>query len=200
MADLPAEEGEYISMNTDRKIIAVTGLMGSGKSTVARILRDGHGFDLLKFAYPLKAMLKALYDTCGLDAVTIERKIEGDLKGVPCEYLQGKTPRFAMQTLGTEWGRGLIDQDLWVNMMKYRILSHRGNVVIDDCRFANEARFVKYLGGTVWRVERHQNIAVHISELGQADIQHDIGLGNFGDLRDLQQAVETALSLTSPQL
>lgn len=187
-------------MNTDRKIIAVTGLMGSGKSTVAKMLCDKHGFEPMKFAYPLKAMLRALYDTCGLDVVTIERKIEGDLKEVPCEYLQGKTPRFAMQTLGTEWGRLLIHPDLWVNMMKYRILSCRGNVVIDDCRFSNEARVVKYLGGIVWRVERHENIAVHISELGQAEIQPDVVVSNFGDLRDLQRAVETALSLTSAPL
>lgn len=188
-------------MSDGRKIIAVTGLMGNGKSTIAKILCTQYGFELMKFASPLKAMLRALYDTCGLDGATIERKIEGDLKEVPCEYLQGKTPRFAMQTLGTEWGRGLIDPDLWVNMMKHRALSNRGNIVIDDCRFANEAQVVKSLGGTVWRVERSlPREDVHLSELGQLEIQPDVTVINFGDLWDLQRAVETALSLTSPCL
>ena len=40
-----------------------------------------------------------------------EAHIEGALKEVPCELLGGKTPRYAMQTLGTEWGRDTDQQD-----------------------------------------------------------------------------------------
>jgi hypothetical protein len=82
---------------TAARLIALTGYAGSGKSTLADILACEHGFTVVKFAGPLKAMLRAL----GLD----EREIEGDLKEQPCQLLAGHTPRRAMQTLGTEWGR-----------------------------------------------------------------------------------------------
>ena len=87
-------------------IIGLTGLAGSGETTVARHLMGMHGFVRHRMAEPLKSMLKAL----GLT----EQQIDGDLKEVPCELLGGKTPRHAMQTLGTEWGRDLISQNLWV--------------------------------------------------------------------------------------
>ena len=33
----------------------------------------------------------------------------------------GKTPRYLMQTLGTEWGRMMVDGDLWVELCCVRI-------------------------------------------------------------------------------
>ena len=69
--------------------------------------------------------------------------------------LCGKTPRHIMQTLGTEWGRKLIGDDIWLEVMLNRIRTTRSKtIIIDDCRFENEADLVHSLGGVVVQIER----------------------------------------------
>lgn len=131
------------------QVIGLSGFAGSGKTTAAKHLVEAHGFVTVKFAGPLKAMMRAL----GLG----EREIEGDLKEVGHHLLGHKTPRYAMQTLGTEWGRAHFGEGFWVNLARERvleILGTGGRVVIDDVRFPNEAATIKDLGGAVLRVYR----------------------------------------------
>ena len=97
-------------------VIALTGLMNSGKSTVADYLVTHRDFVRLKFAQGLKEMMRAL----GLT----DDEIEGVRKEMPCERLNGRTPRYAMQTLGTEWGRTHMGQDFWVNLLVQK--AHHG--------------------------------------------------------------------------
>ena len=94
-------------------LIGICGLKWNGKTTSAMYLKQRHDFVHTKFAMPLKNMLRSMWRSVGLDEETIERKIEGDLKEVPCEFLNGHTPVHAMQTLGTEWGRVCISPTLW---------------------------------------------------------------------------------------
>lgn len=53
---------------------------------------------------------------------------------------QGATPRSLMQMIGTEWGRQMIREDLWLVLWRAEIekLHSSQPVVIDDCRFPNE--------------------------------------------------------------
>jgi hypothetical protein len=127
-----------------KRLIAFAGQMGSGKSYAADYLCREFGYTRVKFASPLKDMLRTL----GLT----ETHIEGELKNKPCELLCGKTPRWAMQTLGTEWGRDLIGNGLWGNIWQQRVealLRQNRPVVVDDCRFKDEAERVRRMGGTV---------------------------------------------------
>jgi hypothetical protein len=159
-----------------RQLIAFTGLAGSGKSTAAMHLVQIHGFTRTRFAGPLKAMMAAL----GLS----QDEIEGHLKERPCALLGGRTPRYAMQTIGTEWGRDIIDRDLWINAWRAS-LPAAGGVVVDDCRFANEAHAVKAAGGFIIRVVRPgagAGAAGHSSE-GQ-ELPHDAEISNDGDVVD----------------
>lgn len=128
-----------------RRLIAFTGLAGSGKSTAALHLVKRHGWQRRRFAGPLKAMMAAL----GLS----EQEIEGHLKETPCPLLCGRTPRYAMQTIGTEWGRDTIGEDLWIHAFR-AALPASGNIVVDDCRFANEAAAVRAAGGHIVRIVR----------------------------------------------
>lgn len=156
------------------RIIALSGFKSSGKGAVAQTLA-AEGFVLVKFVDPLKNMLRAF----GLS----EREIEGDLKERPCDLLCGVTPRSAMQTLGTEWGRRLVHGDLWVNAWRSRALQHE-LVVVDDCRFPNEARVVSDLGGMIWRVVRPgYNGDGHESE--RHALPYDAEILNDGTLADL---------------
>jgi hypothetical protein len=53
------------------------------------------------------------------------------------------TPRYALQRLGTEWGRKIWD-DVWLHAVKSRIdQSDHSNWIITDCRFPNEAAFLR---------------------------------------------------------
>ena len=148
-------------------VIGLCGLAGAGKSTAARHLVERHGFVRRPFAALLKGMLRYLLHAQGVPAGEVDRMVDGDLKEVPTRHLGGQTPRRAMQTLGTEWGRALAP-DLWVEMWAASIVGLE-RVVADDVRFDNEVAAVRALGGIVVEVRR-PGIAplagAHASEVG----------------------------------
>ncbi|WP_050577743.1 deoxynucleotide monophosphate kinase family protein [Sinorhizobium meliloti] len=163
------------------RLVALTGAAGSGKSAATKFLVERHGYTLVKFAGPLKDMLRAL----GFD----DDEIEGELKETPLEMLCGKTPRQAMQTLGTQWGRDCIGEDFWIRMWRLRAAMVGGRVVVDDCRFPNEAEAIRQLGGMIIKLEGRGGIAgQHASEAGCG--QHDAVVTNDGGVVDLYASVE----------
>jgi hypothetical protein len=170
-------------------LIALTGLAGSGKSTVADYLIDNHDFVRMKFAQGLKDMLRAI----GLT----DAHIEGHLKETPCPLLCGKSPREAMLTLGTEWGRDLVGQDLWCNILSQRVRdSTAPYIVVDDCRFKNEARAIRELGGQVWRIVRSEcHIISHPSETEQAAFEADWVVYNDGSILDLYTVLDAKVMM-----
>ena len=115
---------------------------GVGKSTVAEYLRDEYGYTIVKFAGPLKAMMRSLLQEAGYSEGSIWSMVDGDGKDQPLpSEMGGKTPRYLMQTLGTEWGRILVSDEVWVEVALekiHRALNSGRNVVVDDMRFANE--------------------------------------------------------------
>jgi hypothetical protein len=150
----PTGTGATYPLGTpQQRIVAFAGLAGSGKSTAARYLIEQHGFERGKFATGLKEMTRAYLRVRQVDETTIERMIEGDLKEVPHPALEGRTPRYFMQRLGTEFGRDLIAVDVWVNTEKDRIAG-MPRVVFDDARFPNEFAMIKDLGGIIVEVKR----------------------------------------------
>lgn len=168
-------------------VVAFTGQAGAGKSTATRFLVDELGYTLVKFAGPLKDMMRAI----GLG----EDQIEGEFKEAPTVYLCGHTPRHAMQTLGTEWGRKCIGDDFLVGIWASRVatvLKQGGRVVVDDCRFANEAKAVRAAGGDILEIVGRGGIAGgHESERGCGD--RDAVVVNDGTVQDLAVRVKEAL-------
>ena len=177
-------------------VVAFTGRAGSGKSTAADHL-VACGWVRVKFADPLKNMVRALLAASGMPAVEIERRIEGDLKEMPDPILGGKTPRYAMQTLGTEWGRQAIDSGLWTGIAQAQILAHLQaglSVVVDDCRFENEAAVVRDLGGLVVELRGRGGIAgSHVSERG---VEPDLHCPNTGTIAELRGWIDYVLLTT----
>lgn len=159
-------------------LVGISGKAGSGKTTASAALVDA-GWVRIKMADPLKDMLRAI----GLT----DRHIEGDLKEVPCDLLGGATPRHAMITLGTEWGRDLIHPDIWVTIAKQRIasvLASGFNVVVDDVRYDNEAKAIRDLGGAVVGIER--DIGPGIAHKSEAGVAVDMVCKNTGSVAELR--------------
>lgn len=138
------------------RIIVLAGNAGAGKDTAADVFVEHGGWSRMSLAGPLKYMLGELLKLRGCPDP--KRYTDGDLKEVPCPYLDGVTARHAMQTLGTEWGRKLIGEDLWLNTWRDKFNADlnacRKGVVVTDCRFANEAEFLKAMGAEVFLVKR----------------------------------------------
>lgn len=172
------------------RVIGFTGLMGSGKNEAANAL-IARGWRHTAFAEPLKAMLRTMYRYARVSEDLITRKLEGDLKNQPCKVFGGKTPRYAMQTLGTEWGRDLITPtfwcDLWLNHLDTFGASH---VVVSDVRFFTEVDALRQVQGTLVRIERPGVLATgHASERDIQRLPADFELYNTGSIFDLHQSV-----------
>ena len=145
-----------------RKIIALAGPKGVGKSTVANQLLLNPNVNqpagIMSFAGPLKDICKAILPP---EAFTAEGKENPDYG------LCGVKPRVIMQTIGTDWGRQMISKDIWVDAMRNRIAtSALETIILDDLRFENEAELVRELGGSVIELTRAdiKYTEEHISE------------------------------------
>lgn len=157
------------------------------------------GFVWLRFADPLKQMLSVF----GLTA----DELDGGKKYHELDILCGRSPRYAMQMLGTEWGRNLIGYDVWVNHMKRRIgrLVNEGHnhFVIDDIRFHNELSWFKYMESNkiaktkVIRIVRENNVAQdneysqHRSETEMDSLKEDWLIENNGSIGDMYRKLKT---------
>ena len=154
-------------------IVGLTGRKGCGKSSVANIFRERLGYEVISFASPIKDMLRVL----GLGDAELNDLIIKEI--VLDEYR--KSPRELMQLLGTEFGRALVDKNIWVTALEKRIDPDK-NYVIDDVRFPNEAAMIHANGGKVVRVYRpmqeEEAEDSHISEAGIDSEQIDYELRN----------------------
>lgn len=183
---------------TPPRLIGLVGYAGTGKDTVRHLLETEHGFVGLAFADPIRAMLRALFTTNGIDEKYID---ERDHKEATIEDLltaQPVTYRQMAQTLGTEWGRNL-SPDFWLQIAGAFIAEQRRRgerlFVISDVRFINEAQWIKDAGGELWHVHRPGVAAVrpHASEAEIAHIEVDRVIDNSGSLDDLWSRVDDVM-------
>lgn len=133
---------------TRHLVVALTGEKGSGKGVLARHLAAQHGFVIDSFAAPLKRM------TTKLTGWTPEQLADPVFKETVDSRL-GFSPRWFMQTLGTECVRHELGEDVWSRALVERI--HRqvcraesedvgARVVVDDLRFTNEEAVLRKSG------------------------------------------------------
>jgi hypothetical protein len=144
-------------------IIGIVGFAGSGKGTVGDILVNDHDFTKLSFADAVKDATSAIFGWP-------RELLEGDT-GNSRKFRETKdefwstrfgydfTPRIALQLMGTEAGRNVFHEDLWIHTMEKRIKHKQewefeDNFVIPDVRFPNEMTAIREMGGVIVRVVR----------------------------------------------
>jgi hypothetical protein len=193
---------------TAPRLIGLSGVAGAGKDAVADILVREHRACKIALADPMKRFCAVLFD------FSYEQLWgESASRNVPDDRWDGLTPRRALQTLGTEWGRGC-HPDVWIRAalrMASAVLDagaeySRGRgvreagrpttwrrVVIPDVRFRNELDAIRAAGGEVWRIIRPGAgltgaAAAHLSENELTDdmpATYDMKIVNAGTLEDL---------------
>lgn len=181
-------------------IIALTGLAGSGKSTVAEMLGGVH----IAFAEPLKKFCAEVFGFTHEELYGPSEARERPSSMFTRPDGTPLTPRFALQTLGTEWGRNC-DPDVWAKAgvaraveMRTALGRHGEPVIITDLRFVNEARLVREAGGYVWRIDRPGlTRGNHSSELDiwskDMDALVTADISNTGTLNELRGVIGFAL-------
>lgn len=173
-------------------LIGLTGLAGSGKSEVARVLMEEFNFQRVKFADPLKNMLRTMLRDVGHTDEDVERYIEGDLKETIVDGI-GVTARKLMITLGTEWGRDIIAEDLWIRLWEAKA-DRFTNVLADDVRFPNEVAAIKARSGAIWRVDRPGTGTIqHVSE--QLRVEPNLTVYNHGTLDELRNRIHYLMTI-----
>lgn len=176
-------------------LIGLAGAAGAGKGSVANVLVREHGFSEIAFADPLYEAVSAILQ------VPVGHLKDRSVKEEAVDWV-GKSPRELLQLLGTEFGRKMISESIWVDAGMRRAASLRRygeDVVITDVRFDNEAEAILEAGGVVWEVTRRTpsclrgTAAKHESEAGISSRLITLSLANDGSLGDLSRAVDHAL-------
>ena len=183
---------------TPRIIIALCGLAGAGKDTVADTLVTHAGFSKIAFADALRLEVAGAFNLgdqlCILTDRATKEEPTNALRLSRCNAIKfvfrmhdiasreqpdfdydtwvamPRSPRQIMQWWGTEYRRQQ-DEHYWTNIVAMRILHAEPGTrwVITDCRFPNEAKTVRSIDGELWQVQR----AAHISLEGGHASQND---------------------------
>lgn len=199
--------------------IGLSGFAGVGKDSVANVLQQ-KGFAVIGFADPLKRFILEVFKFDSEDVWgDSERRYKEYLKYPRDNSMGGPsflTPRYALESLGTNWGRDcyqqtwsdyaihaaqqVLDGKRYVreNGLYDAVYPHKG-VCISDCRFLNEMEAVRSNGGKLIRIVRplHQkpisNAPSETEQLKVPDNYFDAILDNDGSLEDLPRKVDEIL-------
>lgn len=163
-------------------IIGLTGPKGSGKDTVANLLRTHAGFYPLAFADTLRDEICSAWSVepiylvrretkehpmtalalrkCLADSFVAHMQLWHAAHGQELDLDCPRSPRQIMQWWGTEYRRSK-DPDYWVSMLERRIQhlitsGDQTRLVVTDVRFDNEAQCIRapYFSGPIWCVTR----------------------------------------------
>lgn len=176
-------------------IIGLTGKAGSGKDTLAAYTVREFGYVRYSLADPIKMLLNERFGwkpEWWEDREWKERAavIHG-ARQLECNCGMEKfSPRSWAQWLGTEVGRYLAGEDVWVDALLALSAGngHAKRTVIPDVRFNNEAKKIQDMGGIIIHVARDtQPVEGHVSERGVDDLYIDYYVENN---RTVQEAEE----------
>lgn len=177
-------------------VIGLTGLPGSGKSTVANYLVREHGYTQLSFAGPLKDMLRAVDPYLAPARVTASgRTVSAGIRLSDAIELYPHDTEAFLATNFPEYPR-LLDAlaelhgpGYWIGRA-LRELTDDGKYVFDDVSSPLQADIIKdFNPWGLWHVVRPDLSVEEIAGLGEYQI-----IGNVSSLGFLQSEVDRALA------
>jgi hypothetical protein len=202
-------------------IVSVSGLIGSGKDTVASYLVNNHGFKRMSFAASLKDAVSVIFswDRELLDGVTRSSR---EWREQPDEWWSNRlgmdiTPRWVLQYWGTDVLRKHFHDDIWISSLEAKLAKTSDDVVITDARFKNEIDAIRRLDGIAVCVQRGiiphwydiaiqanrgqqqavrwlQDNKIHASEYSHVGLEYNRVLSNNGSIDELNSQVSQLLS------
>jgi hypothetical protein len=196
----------------EKKLIGISGLIGSGKDTAGDYLHRFYHFTRISFADSLKDAVSVVFgwDRELLQGQTQESRIwreEVDQWWANRLGISHLTPRWTLQNIGTNVFREHFHSDIWIASVENRIMKH-SRVVITDCRFENEMTAIRNLGGAMLRVNRGKipdwvEVArrsktelaskypqIHPSEWNAVTFDVDHEIDNNGDLAHIYRQID----------
>lgn len=170
-------------------IIGLSGYAQSGKDTLGAFLVEEHGYTRYAFADALKNVVYALNPIIGSNILSHELvRFRDSVDELGWEDAKKVAEvRRLLQVMGTEAGRQILGDNVWVDAVMNKITAAQ-NVVITDCRFPNEAQAVRAAGGYVVRIQRPGVAAInaHASETSLDEWGFDYTVENKGDMEELR--------------
>jgi len=180
-------------------LLGISGYAQAGKDTIADRLCDVHGFRRVAFADLLRRCAEALDPIVGIDPDGSPVTYKETLEYNGYEASKHLFPEFRgiLQRLGTEVGRKLLGDNIWVDAT-LASLEPGIDYVVTDARFANEAQAILKEGGLMVRVKREGTGPVndHLSETALDDWDFDHIIINDGTIEDLNDKIDRLISTT----
>ncbi len=150
-------------------LIGISGPIGSGKDTIASLIvvNSDNQYQTVSFAEPLREAAKVMFGWTDFEVTDRVAKETVD-------PFWGFSPRTALQYLGTEYGRKLLRDDVWIRAAQRKMEAgarHGKRTVIQDVRFPNEDEWVRSYGERSLRIFVTSNEdppvkTTHVSEQG----------------------------------
>ena len=177
-------------------LVGITGHKQAGKSTIGNFLAEHYGFETIGFADPVKEMALAidpLIPTDGECILGYYPRLRDVVELYGEDAAKGLFPevRRLYQRIGTEAGREVLGENVWVDALFHRIReSEQHNWAVTDVRFVNEAKAIRSRGGKVFKVTRPgYDGDNHASEREVDAIVADVFAPNDGTLADLEKRI-----------
>lgn len=123
--------------------IGFVGYKNAGKTHISSKLQAlSPAYNAIGFSDPLYACLEAA------TGITIDRIQDKESRELPDPRLGGRSIQYALNTLGSDWGRKMMFEEIWVNRAFSR--SEYGKLnLFDNVRFLNEFEGVRKGSGSV---------------------------------------------------
>lgn len=181
------------------RLIGLHGFAGAGKNAVATVLALDYGYTIVGFADKLRDALYALNPVVLADTTDHEWRVQEIVDELGWDEAKRSQPeiRRLLQVLGTEVGRDMISENVWIDTL-FRGLSESVHYVFPDVRFENEHHALDHRNALLIKVNRPGvgPLNDHTSENELPNKWFDAGINNDGTLDALHTKVRQVLQYT----